>query len=169
MKSAEDSTGYEDFTGPVDEILQLTQSIYDKRLKISAKDIQFIDAKAHQMKNRIINCMMYKSSDKNTNKNTPSLNTSQTTTSVNYANKWPALPQKNRSTLLVKPESSKKLEKSDVLALECQVSKLITEEQIEATIFSSAPTKMATLSSSSIEGMMSVSYTHLTLPTIRLV
>ena len=140
-ESADRFTESDNFTSPVDEILALTQTIYERRLKLSAKDLQFIDGKVHEMKSRIINSLLVN----NTNKRT--LNTSPprpalTTNAVSHINEWPALTKnKSRSTLLVKPESSRIFEKSDVLALEQKVSNLISEEKIEATIFSSASTR----------------------------
>ena len=139
-ESADRFTGSDNFTSPVDDILSLIQTVYEKRLKLSAKDIQFIDGKVHEMKNRIINSMLVNNTNKiaNTSPSRPAL----ITNTVSHISEWPALPKnKTRSTLVVKPESSKTFEKSDVLALERKVSELISEEKIEATIFSSASTK----------------------------
>ena len=130
----------DDFTAPVDEILSLIQNVYDKRLKLSAKDMQFVSGKVHEMKNQIINLLVPNTLNHKVN-NVISSNPHITKT-ANNLKEWPSLPQtKSRSTLLVKPDPSKKFTKSDVSELECRVNNLITEEKIEATIFSSAPTK----------------------------
>ena len=52
-----------DFTGPVDEILALIQNVYDKKRKISSKEMQFVNLMIHEMINRIINCILPKLND----------------------------------------------------------------------------------------------------------
>ena len=138
-ESADRFTGSDDFISPMDEILALTQNIYEKRLKLSVKDIQFIDNKIHEMKSRIINSLL--TNDRNIN----TLNTAPPqpvpANIFSHTSEWPALPKKkSKSTLVVKPESDKYFRGSDVLALERKVSDLISEENIDATIFSSAST-----------------------------
>lgn len=129
-----------DFTGPVDEILDLIQNIYDKRLKVSAKDMQAIDTKVHEMKNRIINFLLRGVSN-NTKKCDPS-SLHQNSAIDLKANEWPHLPKNTaRSTLLIKSDKSKKFESSDVHQMECKVSNLISKEEINATISSSTSTK----------------------------
>ena len=77
-----------EFTGPVDEILGLIQNIYDKRLKLSAKDMQLIDSKVHEMKNRIINALLRDASD-NTKKCQHSFPPQNAISNLN-ANEWPS-------------------------------------------------------------------------------
>lgn len=140
-ESADRFTGSDNFTSPVDEILALIRNIYDKRLKLSAKDLLFIDDRVHEMKSRIINSMLVNNTNKKT-LNTSPCRPAPITNTISHISEWPALSKnKTRSALVVKPESSKTFEKSDVLALERKVSDLISDENIDATIFSSAPTK----------------------------
>jgi hypothetical protein len=53
------------FTAPVDEILSFIKDVYVKKRKISSKDMEFIDRRVHEMKNRIINSLLQKSAQLN--------------------------------------------------------------------------------------------------------
>ena len=134
------SSSPDTLTSPVDEIRGLIQNIYDKKLKLSVKDMQFIDIKVHEMKNRIINYLLIDcpNSAKNATRPPPSQE------AIDHLNteKWPPLPKtRSRSTLLIKSDASKKFEASDVSQMECEVNNLITKQNINATISSSSSTK----------------------------
>lgn len=137
------SSASNDFTGPVDEIFCLIQRTYDKRLKISAKDMQFIDEKVHDMKNRIINHLLRVTTDRFYDTKPPPLHQNTTNNLGASEQEWPSLPNKKRSTstLLIKPNSSEKFESSDVSQIESKVNSLISKEKINATISSSSSTK----------------------------
>jgi len=133
------SPGSDDFTSPIDEILCLIQHTYDKRLKLSSKDMQVIDSKAHEMKNRIINFLLPSALDK-TKKVKPSPLFQDTVSPC----VWPSLTSnksRSTSTLLIKSDPSKKFESSDASLIESKVNSLISKEQMSATISSSSSTK----------------------------
>ena len=132
-----------EFMSPVDDILGLLQNIYDKRLKISAKDMQVIDNKIHDMKNRLINFFLC--NDSNSTKKC--LSSFPPPDAVPHPDnlstkEWPYLPtNRARSTVLIKSKESKKFESADVFQMESQVNNLISKEKINATISSSTTTK----------------------------
>ena len=122
-----------DFTGPIDEIYALIKNAYDKRIKISAKDMQEVEKQMHEMKNRIINHLLPKDKEKPANVKDPE-------TSQQYHTEWP-LPthsrlnrEKRHPTVTLKSSNDSKLEPSDVHVVESKVHELLSTEKIQATI-----------------------------------
>lgn len=130
-----------DFTSPIDEIYALIRNAYDKRIKISAKDMQDVDKLMNEMKNRIINHLLREKENP-----VKVLKTSEPEVQErNDLRNWPPLPSNNRdkchSTVILKSDSDKKLESSDVNIVESKVNQMISSEKIDATIHSSFATK----------------------------
>lgn len=132
------------FMGPIDDILALVQNAFDKRVKISAKDMQFVDQRAHEMKNRIINKLIHTEKD-NTQKETEKTTNDSELPRSNYDTSWPQLQSDNRrktyASVIVKSNQDKKFETSEVRLMESKVNKMLSSENIEATIISSNYTK----------------------------
>ena len=129
-----------DFTAPIDAIYALVKNAYDKRIKISAKDIQDVERQMHEMKNRIINHLLLKDKEK-----TPKVKEPET--SLQYRTEWP-LPTHSRTnrekchaTVTLKSSNDSKLEPSDVQDVESKVNELLSTEKIQATIHSSFANK----------------------------
>ena len=129
-----------DFTGPIDEIYALIKNAYDKRIKISARDMQDVEKQMHEMKNRIINHLLLKDKEKPAKVKEPE-------TSPQYHTEWP-LPiysrtnrEKCHATVTLKSSNDSKLEPSDVQVVESKVHELISSEEIQATIHSSFANK----------------------------
>lgn len=136
----------DDFTGPIDEILALIQNAYEKRIKISAKDMQLVDKKVHEMKNRIINQILSKGKKEPVEVKRPHVN-EQDNFITKDMGEWPPLQfndrsrGKSRSSVIVKCDSDKKLMTSEVSTVEGEISEMLSLEGIDATILSSSSTK----------------------------
>lgn len=132
------------FMGPIDDILALIQNAFDKRVKISAKDLQFVDQRAHEMKNRIINKLIHTEKG-NTQKETEKTTIDSDQPRIDFDSKWPKLLPDNRrktyASVIVKANQDKKFEKSEIRLMESKVNKMLSSENIEATIISSNHTK----------------------------
>ena len=140
-----------DFTGPIDEILGLIKNVFDKKAKISAKDKQFVEEKAHEMKNRIINHLLLK--DKSNTSAIKFSTNERETLKINDYEKWPPLKSnankhtqflgrgRPHSTVIVKSDSDRKLKTSEVNKVESQVNQMLSAENINATIHSSLQTR----------------------------
>lgn len=131
-----------DFTGPIDEIYALIRNAYDKRIKISSKDMLEVDKKMNEMKNRIINHLLMKEKEKSVNvfkTNDPDV------LKQNDFTAWPSLVSnkrdKSHSTVTLKSDNEKKFETSDAITVECKVNQMLSSENINATIHSSFATR----------------------------
>lgn len=152
ISDAEDTkSGSEDLTAPVDELLAFVQKIYNKKQKITAKNMQAINAKAHEIKNRMIKFLLMK-----TNPTTESITfgtSNQACLQPTFSqvvkdgntksiNKWPLLTQRvPKSAIILKPDADKCFERTDASIMEGKVSELLTSDEVRATILSSATTK----------------------------
>lgn len=134
-----------DFTEPMDDILTLIQNVYDKRLKISAKDMQCINQKIHEMKNRIINKVLSTDKDDTMKRGIKMIPNKSEKSKTNDTTEWPSLQTANRgktySSVILKSDNDKKFETSDVCSLEGKVNQMLSSEKIEATIMSSSSTR----------------------------
>ena len=139
-------SGTNDFTGPIDDVLALVQNAFDKRIKISAKYMQFVDKQIHEMKNRIVNHLLSIE-----NKKTPwpcnasKFNANENLLTLSDEKEWPSLKVmnrgKSRSSIIVKPNTDKNVKVTDVNTVESKVNKMLSSENIDATILSSSTTK----------------------------
>ena len=137
-----DGSSTNDFTGPIDEIYALIKNAYDKRIKISAKDIQDVEKNMHEMKNRIINHLL-----KGKAKPAKALKADEPEILQRNSLEWPPLArvrsnrEKCHSTVTLKSSSDSKLEPSDIQVVESKVHKMISSERMKATIHSSFANK----------------------------
>ena len=127
------------FTGPIDEIYALIKNAYDKRIKISAKDMQDVDKQIHEMKNRLINHLLLREKEKFDG----AFKRKEQPISETNDKEWPALTHftqsrdKHQSTVILKSSSDNKLKPSDVHVVESKIHQMLSSEKIKATIHSS--------------------------------
>ena len=139
---------FSDFTGPLDAILNLTQTIHQSKRQTSSANMLEISGHVSEMKNRIINTILplLAQSMKSETAEITSHNTCkrqlETPSSV-QEKEWPALDRikKQQSAVIVKSGSQKKFERSDADLMESKFNELLSNEAIEGTIVSSGTTK----------------------------
>lgn len=133
------------FMGPIDDILALVQNAFDKRVKISAKDMQFVGQRAHEMKNKIINKLILTEKENTAKETEKTIHNDGEFPRMNYDSAWPSVQRSNRgktyASVIVKSDKDEKFETSGVRLMESKVNKMLSSENIEATIISSSSTK----------------------------
>ena len=130
------------FTGPIDDVLALVQNAFDKRVKISAKDMQFVDQKVHEMKNRIINKLLPIEKETVTKGKAKSVHNDCEFPRITDSQVLPSLQSgKTYASVIVKSEKEKKFETTEIRSMESKVNRMLSSENIEATIISSNSTK----------------------------
>ncbi len=153
------------FTGPVDEILALIHDVYMKKRKISSKDMQLIDSRVHEMKNRIIDCLLpkVKDNDRPIFCNKPFVVESMQTSGYKEFNQTSKsqdgfpLPQHTlptfaeitkrkysltkNATVILKTQMTSKANPKEVLKFEESVTKSLSNRNIDATLYATLPNK----------------------------
>lgn len=121
-----------DFMGPMDDVLALVQNAYNKKIKISAKDMQLVQQRVHEMKNKIINKLILTEEKKVTKEANKTATYDCDFQLVNNNSAWPPLQGttatntshqgKMYSFVIVKSSNEKKFETSEMRSMESKVN-----------------------------------------------
>lgn len=119
------------FTDPLDQIVNLTQSIFNSKRQIKAADMQNIIKLSQEMKNNIIDSLIPTMANTENRQKNDEQHPVQVSSYASVLKRQPSLPSLQKSTIVVKMNSSDSMQKSTVEKAVCQH---LAKNNVPATI-----------------------------------